>query len=137
MAALRLGMAFASVDIINFLNKIKPPYNINEATQRLALEALTHADQLPEMITEIKEGREYLRHALPKLTVVKKVYPSDANFLLVEVTDANKVYNYLLNKGIVVRNRTSQPGCQNCLRITVGAKQENQTLVSALQAYAA
>ena len=137
MAALRLGMAFASVDIINFLNKIKPPYNINEATQRLALEALNNAGQLPEMIAEIKDGREYLSHALPKLTVVKQVYPSDANFLLVEVTDANKIYKYLLNKGIVVRNRTTQPGCQNCLRITIGTKEENKTLVSALQAYAA
>lgn len=137
MAALRLGMAFGSTEIINFLNKIKPPYNINEATQLMALDALTNAEKLPDMINEIKKSREYLQQELPVLPVVKKVYPSDANFLLVEVTDANKVYQYLLDKGIVVRNRSNQPGCQDCLRISVGKQEENQILLDALQAFSA
>jgi histidinol-phosphate aminotransferase len=135
MAALRLGMAFASTEIIQFLNKIKPPYNINEATQQIALQALENAGSLPAMIAEIKRGRQYLQEALPGLAVVTQVYPSDANFLLVEVSDANQVYDYLLTKGIVVRNRTTQPGCHNCLRISVGTDQENQTLVAALRDY--
>jgi histidinol-phosphate aminotransferase len=135
MAALRLGMAFASPEIIQFLNKIKPPYNINEATQQIALEALGNAGSLPAMIDEIKRGRQFLQEALSALPVVNKVYPSDANFLLVEVTDANQVYDYLLTKGIVVRNRTSQPGCHNCLRISVGTEAENKALVEALRAF--
>jgi len=133
LAALRLGMAFASPEIINFLNKIKPPYNINEATQLLALEALERADQLNGMVSEIKRGRAYLQDTLPKLAQVKKVYPSNANFMLVEVTDANKIYGYLLDKGIVVRNRTTQPGCSNCLRITVGTQAENEKLIQVLE----
>lgn len=135
MAALRLGMAFASPDIIQFLNKIKPPYNINEATQQIALDALDNFEALPEMVAEIKKGRQYLQQELAELPVVSKVYPSDANFLLVEVTDADQVYDYLLSNGIVVRNRTTQPGCLNCLRISVGTEQENQALVEALRAY--
>ncbi|QMU28436.1 histidinol-phosphate transaminase [Adhaeribacter radiodurans] len=135
MAALRLGMAFASEEVISFLNKIKPPYNINEATQQIALEALQNSARLPEMVKEIKESREILVKALKHLPVVKKVYPSDANFILVEVTDANAVYAYLLNNGIVVRNRTTQPGCFNCLRISVGTKSENGKLVTCLKNY--
>lgn len=135
MAALRLGMAFASPEIINFLNKIKPPYNINEATQLIALDALQRAHELPGMIAEINQGRTFLQNTLPQLPVVRKVYPSDANFILVEVTDANDIYNYLLNKGIVVRNRTNQPNCFNCLRISVGTNTENMALVAALKAY--
>lgn len=135
MAALRLGMAFASPDIIQFLNKIKPPYNINEATQQIALDALGNAGRLPGMVKEIIKGRQYLQQTLPGLPVVRKVFPSDANFLLVEVSDANQVYDYLLGQGIVVRNRTTQPGCHNCLRISVGTEKENQALVAALQAY--
>jgi histidinol-phosphate aminotransferase len=136
MAALRLGMAFASPEIISFLNKIKPPYNISEATQLIALDALQRADQLPGMISEINQGREYLIQHLPELEVVEKIYPSDANFLLIQVTDANKIYNYLLSRGIVVRNRTNQLNCFNCLRISVGKASENQALIRALKAYA-
>ncbi|WP_034256959.1 histidinol-phosphate transaminase [Adhaeribacter aquaticus] len=135
MAALRLGMAFASPEIISFLNKIKPPYNINEATQSLALEALDNANRLPEMVKEINQSRNKLMEDLPKLPVVKKVYPSDANFILVEVTDADKVYHYLLEKGIVIRNRTTQPGCHNCVRISVGTRAENEALLEALNAF--
>ncbi|QNF35075.1 histidinol-phosphate transaminase [Adhaeribacter swui] len=133
MAALRLGMAFASEEIISFLNKIKPPYNINEATQEIALQALQNTDRLHQMISEIKENRAELIKNLKKLSVVKKVYPSDANFVLAEVTDANTIYNYLLEAGIVVRNRTTQPGCFNCLRISVGTKEENEKLVKTLK----
>jgi histidinol-phosphate aminotransferase len=88
------------------------------------------------MVDEIKKGRQYLQEALAELPVVIKVYPSDANFLLVEVTDADQVYDHLLTYGIVVRNRTNQPGCYNCLRISVGTEDENKALVEALRAYA-
>ncbi|PIQ21745.1 MAG: histidinol-phosphate transaminase [Cytophagales bacterium CG18_big_fil_WC_8_21_14_2_50_42_9] len=135
LAALRLGMAFASPEIISFLNKIKPPYNISAATQQLALEALAQSDKLGNLISEINQGRQYLQETLPQLSQVKKVYPSEANFLLVEVTDANKIYAYLLENGIVVRNRTTQPGCYNCLRLTVGTQTENRKLVQVLAAF--
>jgi len=135
MAALRLGMAFAAPEIINFLNKIKPPYNISEATQLIAIDALQRANELPDMVTEINRGREYLQRTLTTLPVVQKVYPSSANFILVQVTDADNIYNYLLDKGIVVRNRSNQINCYNCLRITVGTQNENEALVEALTAY--
>ena len=135
LAALRLGMAFASPAIINYLNKIKPPYNINQATQLLALEAINQSEKLGGMVAEIKNERFYLQANLPKVPVVKKVYPSAANFLLVEVTDANKIYEYLLRNGIVVRNRTTQPGCFNCLRLSIGTSIENKELIQVLEAY--
>ena len=132
MAGLRLGMAFASEEIIALLDKIKPPYNINEATQGLAFNALQHTEELAYMIEEIVQEREMLTQALPTLEVVEKVYPSDANFLLVKVKDANGLYTYLLEKGIVVRNRSSLPGCEGCLRISIGTTEENQQLFRAI-----
>jgi histidinol-phosphate aminotransferase len=132
MAGLRLGMAFASKEIISLLDKIKPPYNINEATQELALKALQQTEQLAYMIEEIVQERDMLTQALPTLPVVEKVYPSAANFLLVKVKDANGLYAYLLEKGIVVRNRSSLPGCEGCLRISVGTTEENQQLFRAI-----
>ena len=135
MAGLRLGMAFASEEIIALLDKIKPPYNINEATQELALKALKQTEQLSYMIEEIVQERDMLTLALPTLDAVEKVYPSDANFLLVKVKDANGLYNYLLGKGIVVRNRSSLPGCEGCLRISVGTTEENQELFKAIAAF--
>ncbi|EJF09412.1 histidinol-phosphate transaminase [Pontibacter sp. BAB1700] len=132
MAGLRLGMAFASEEIIALLDKIKPPYNINEATQELALKALEQTEQLAYMIEEIVQEREMLVQALPSLNAVEKVYPSDSNFLLVKVKDANRLYNYLLEQGIVVRNRSSLPGCEGCLRISVGTVDENQQLFQAI-----
>jgi histidinol-phosphate aminotransferase len=135
MAGLRLGMAFASEAIISLLDKIKPPYNINEATQDLALKALQHTEQLADMVEEIVQEREMLIQALPTLSAVEKVYPSDANFLLVKVKDANGMYNYLLEKGIVVRNRSSLPGCEGCLRISIGTTEENQQLFQAMAAF--
>ncbi|WP_347160367.1 histidinol-phosphate transaminase [Pontibacter chitinilyticus] len=135
MAGLRLGLAFASEEIIAVLDKVKPPYNINEATQVLALQALEHTEALRDMVEELKQERELLLLALPSLASVEKVYPSDANFILVKVTDANGMYKYLLDKGIVVRNRSSIPGCEGCLRITVGTLEENQKLLQAMAAF--
>ncbi|WP_162426288.1 histidinol-phosphate transaminase [Pontibacter pudoricolor] len=135
MAGLRLGMAFASEEIIALLDKIKPPYNINEATQELALKALELDEQLKYMVEEIVQERQMLEAALPTLAIVEKVYPSDANFLLVKVKDANKLYSYLLDKGIVTRNRSNVPGCENCLRISIGTTEENQQLYQAIAAF--
>jgi histidinol-phosphate aminotransferase len=135
MAGLRLGMAFASEEIIALLDKIKPPYNINEATQELALKALDQDEQLKYMVEEIVQERQMLKAALPTLALVERVYPSDANFLLVKVKDANALYSYLLDKGIVTRNRSSVPGCENCLRISVGTTEENQQLYQAISEF--
>lgn len=135
MAGLRLGLAFASEEIIGFLNKIKPPYNINEATQKLALQALQHTEGLRDMVEEIVQERELLMLALPNLPTVEKVYQSDANFILIKVKDADGLYNYLLNKGIVVRNRSTIKGCEGCLRISVGTLEENQQLLKAISEF--
>jgi histidinol-phosphate aminotransferase len=135
MAGLRLGLAFASAEIIAVMDKIKPPYNINEATQELALQALTRTEALKDMVEEIVQERVLLMQALPALATVEKVFPSDANFILVKVRDANGLYSYLLDKGIVVRNRSGLPGCEGCLRITVGTLEENQNLLQAIAAY--
>jgi histidinol-phosphate aminotransferase len=133
LAGLRLGMAFASESIIDIYNKVKPPYNINQATQELALKALDEVEQVNDMIKAIVTMREGLIKSLGHLPVVKKIYPSDANFLLVKVTDARSVYNYLLGKQIVVRDRSRVELCEDCLRITVGTENENKELITALQ----
>lgn len=135
MAGLRLGTAFASGLIIEVLHKIKPPYNISAPVQQLALTALAEEEQAEKTINEIVLQREWLSAALSDLLIVEKVYPSAANFLLVKVQDADAIYNYLLKHGIVVRNRTTQPGCENCLRITVGSRSENSQLITTLQQY--
>lgn len=132
LAALRIGMAFASEEIINIMNRIKPPYNINQASQELALKALENVEEVNEMIREIVKGRQWLEEQLPALEVVKKVYPSDANFLLVQVTEPLKIYQYLLEKGIVVRDRSRVELCEGCLRITVGTPDENVKLINSL-----
>lgn len=135
LAALRLGMTLASVEIVDILNKIKPPYNINAATQELALKALDNLEDVNAMIQNIVDEREVLASALNNLTIVKQVYPSDANFLLVKVTDANSIYQFLKEKGTVVRNRSNVILCDNCLRITVGTEAENKELLKQLQTY--
>lgn len=132
LAALRLGMAFASEEIIETLNRIKPPYNINQATQELVLKALEEVEQVNDMITELVQMREALKGVFEKIPLIEKVYPSDANFLLVKVKGAKKIYSYLLNKGIVVRDRSNVKLCDDCLRITVGTEQDNTALVDAL-----
>ncbi len=132
LAALRLGMAFASVDIITILNKVKPPYNINQASQELAIKALEEVGQVNDMIKEIVAMRDALTEVFSSLPFVEKVYPSDANFLLVKIKEARKVYEYLLTRGIVVRDRSNVTLCDSCLRITIGTEKENTILVDAL-----
>lgn len=135
LAALRLGMAFASQEIINWLNKIKPPYNINQATQELALQALEETGQVNDMIKEIVAMRDELANVFRRMPLVQHVYPSDANFLLVKVRNAHEVYEYLLEQGIVVRDRSKVQLCEGCLRITIGTEAENTVLVDAMIEY--
>ncbi|WP_192820834.1 histidinol-phosphate transaminase [Rufibacter sp. LB8] len=137
MAGLRLGMAFASPEIIGYLNKIKPPYNINAVTQELVTAALDKTTQLQEMLQVITSERQRVMAAFESLALIEKIYPSDANFVLVQVPNANALYAYLLERGVVVRNRSSQPGCANCLRITIGTPSENDHLLDSLRAFAA
>ena len=132
LAALRLGMAFASEEIIEVLGRVKPPYNINQATQDLALQALQEVGQVNDMIQELVQMREALKEVFEKLPIVEKVYPSDANFLLVKMKEARRIYDYLLTKEIVVRDRSNVKLCEDCLRITVGTEQDNTALVDAL-----
>lgn len=132
LAALRLGMLFASAEIVTWLNKIKPPYNINQATQELALKALEEVGQVNDMIRQIVSMREQVAKQLVELPIVEKVYPSDANFLLVKVKDPLKTYEYLLADGIVVRDRSRVKLCEGCLRITIGTEDENQKLLERL-----
>lgn len=137
LAGLRLGMAFASEAIIEVYDKVKPPYNIGQATQELALKALEEVGQVNDMIRTLVRLREELSAALAAMPVVLKVYPSDANFLLVKTTDAHGLYEYLLTAGIVVRDRSKVQLCEGCLRITVGTAGENAELLSALKSWRA
>lgn len=137
LAALRVGIGFASTEIIKVMNKVKPPYNINQASQDLVLQALEEVGQVNDMIREIVAQRGELEKTLPALPVVQQVYPSDANFLLVRVTDAKAIYQYLLQEGIVVRDRSNVTLCEGCLRITVGTAGENEALIKSLKKYAA
>jgi histidinol-phosphate aminotransferase len=133
LAGLRVGMAFASEAIIDILNKVKPPYNISQATQELVLKALDEVGQVNEMIRMLVEMREQLSRDLAVLPNVITVYPSDANFLLVKTTDARGIYERLLEEGIVVRDRSKVELCEGCLRITVGTEQENAELLRSLR----
>ncbi|MEC3878434.1 histidinol-phosphate transaminase [Parapedobacter sp. 10938] len=132
LAALRLGMAFASEEIIEVFNKIKPPYNINQATQELALAALDRVDQVNEWIKTTVAEREKLSDALRSFDFVTHVYPSDANFILVKTSDPRALYEYLVGESIIVRDRSKVELCAGCLRLTVGTPEENTTLVAAL-----
>ncbi|MBQ6965902.1 MAG: histidinol-phosphate transaminase [Bacteroidaceae bacterium] len=134
-AGIRLGMAFASTDIISLFNKVKYPYNVNVLTQKKAMEILGNATLLQRHISMVLEERDTLLKSLAFLPICKKVYPTDANFILVKVTDADGIYKYLVSKGIVVRNRTHVHLCGDCLRITVGTKDENTKLLAALRQY--
>lgn len=133
MAGIRLGMCFASAEIIATLNKIKPPYNINELTQAKAIEGLSKMTLINSQIASLLEQRDILVKALDEVRFIEKVYPSEANFVMVKVDDANKRYQQLIENGIVIRNRTTQPLCENCLRLTVGTKEENRRLVENLK----
>jgi histidinol-phosphate aminotransferase len=132
LAGARLGMCFANPKIIKYLNRIKPPYNVNNLTQQTALETLKNYDKVKNQIKLILEERSKLAVALEEVSWVEKVYPSEANFLLVKVDDANKRYLELLDQKIVVRNRHNQPGCENCLRFSIGTPAENILLVNTL-----
>ena len=135
LAGLRLGMAFASEEIIEVFNKIKPPYNVNQATQTLAIEALDKVYMVNNWIRDTVKERGNLSNILEELPCVDRVYPSDANFILVKTDDAPGIYNYLTSKGIVVRDRSKVELCEGCLRITVGTIEENKELISVLKSY--
>lgn len=133
MAGIRLGICYASEVIISTLNKIKPPYNVNELTQQRALERLGDPNIVKNQVNAILNERAAMIEALKSISFISKIYPTDANFVLVKVDDATERYNQLIEKGIVVRNRTNQPLCENCLRLTVGTSMENKKLINALK----
>ena len=132
LAGIRLGLCFASAEIISVLNKIKPPYNVNELTQQKALERVLDTKAISDEISNILKERAVLIEALEKVDFVNHIYPTEANFVLAKVDDATKRYNQLLEKGVVIRNRTTQALCENTLRFTVGTPQENQILIQTL-----
>ena len=131
LAAVRIGIAFSNPEVIKYLNRIKPPYNISTLNQEAALNKLTYGELIRDQVCEIKKERERLSTGLAKLDIVYRVFPSDANFLLINVKNANYIYNYLVNNAIIVRNRSSL--IDNCLRITIGTRDENDTLLKALK----
>ncbi|NND79286.1 MAG: histidinol-phosphate transaminase [Maribacter sp.] len=133
MAGIRLGLCFASKEIIAVLNKIKPPYNVNQLTQERALSQILKSDLIKLEIVEILEQKSALLKVLSEIDFIERIYPSDANFVLVKVDNANRRYRQLLDRGLVVRNRTNQPLCENTLRFTIGTKSENLKLISALK----
>lgn len=133
MAGIRLGICYASKVITSVLNSIKPPYNINHLTQQTAIQQLKSEGLIQTQIETIKSERNKLYKELENLSFVNTLYPSDANFILVQVDDANRRYNQLVENGIIIRNRTNQPLCENSLRLTVGTQQENQQLISVLK----
>jgi histidinol-phosphate aminotransferase len=129
MAGIRLGMGFSNIKIVNYINKIKPPYNINLLTEKRALKELKNIDSIKANIKIILEERNKLIDSLNELSFVKKVFPSDSNFILVKVDDADLRYKQLIEKGIVLRNRSKELLCDNCLRITIGTPDENKLLI--------
>ena len=133
MAGIRLGSGFASAEIITVLKKIKPPYNINKLTQERALELLADEITYQKQLAAIIQAREQLLNNLSQLSYIKKIYPTDANFILIKVDDADKCYHELIDRGIVVRNRTMHKHCKNCLRITVGTEEENSILLTEMK----
>jgi len=132
LAGIRLGICYASAEVISVLNKIKPPYNVNELTQLRALERLNDEAKIKNEITSIIAQRTELLKVLNEVSFVEKIYPTEANFILIKVDNANKRYGELIAKGIVIRNRTTQPLCENTLRLTIGTSEENKKLMEAL-----
>ena len=132
-AAIRLGMAFASKEIINIYNKVKYPYNVNLLTQQQAINRLNNTYDVEQWVKMLLQERDRLISAFAELKICEKVYPTDANFFLAKVTDAQRIYDYLVEQGIIVRNRTRISLCQNCLRVTIGTKEENNELLGALR----
>ena len=134
-AGLRLGVAYASKEIIDFYNKVKYPYNINAITQEKAIEALNKYNEVTAWVSELIESREKLAKDLNSFDCVKHIYPSDANFLLIKVNDPDKLYNHLCDNGIIVRNRNRVEKCAGCLRITIGTTEENSQLLNEIKIY--
>lgn len=134
-AAIRMGMAFASEEIINIYNKVKYPYNVNLLTQQQALTRLNDVNAVEQWVKLLLQERERMIVAFEELPICEKVYPTDANFFLAKVSDAQSIYDYLVNKGIIVRNRTRITLCNNCLRVTIGTKNENNELLGAMRVY--
>jgi histidinol-phosphate aminotransferase len=134
-AAIRLGMAFASKEIVSIYNKVKYPYNVNLLTQKQAMEALRDPFQVDKWVKILLQERRRMMESFCLLPICEKVYPTDANFFLAKMTDATSIYNYLVERGIIVRNRSRVTLCNNCLRITIGTKTENNELLSALRQY--
>jgi histidinol-phosphate aminotransferase len=133
LAGLRLGICYASEEILQILNRVKYPYNVNSITQQRAIDALTNYQETEKRISELVSERKRLEMKLNKITIVKKIYPSDANFLLVKTDNAKAAYQKLLDNGIIVRDRSSVIHCDNCLRITVGTPHENDQLIKVLK----
>ncbi|MGB0892428.1 MAG: histidinol-phosphate transaminase [Flavobacteriaceae bacterium] len=133
LAGIRLGICYASTEIISVLNKIKPPYNVNKLTQEVALKALQNQEKVDIEIKEIITERKLLIKELKSISIIDKIFNSDANFVLAKVDDANKIYQELLQKGIVVRNRSNQVLCENCLRFSIGTPLENKLLINTLK----
>ncbi len=132
-AAIRLGMAFASQEIIGLFNKVKYPYNVNLLTQNKALEALKNLEQVDQWVNMLLRERSHLMKAVEQLPICEKVFPADANFFLARITHAQQVYDYLVEQGIIVRNRSRVTLCNDCLRITIGSRSENTELLAALR----
>lgn len=135
LAGIRLGMAFSNPQIIQLLNKVKPPYNVNVLSQEVALKALKQADKTQQAIQNIKTERQKLVKILAQFSFIQKIYPSDANFILIKIDQANLLYQYLVEQGIIIRNRSKLEHCQGCLRISIGTPQQNKTLVQTLKKY--
>ena len=134
-AAIRLGMAFASKEIIALYNKVKYPYNVNMLTQQQATNALSSRKDIEDWVRLLLQERTRMMRAFLDLPICEKVYPSDANFFLAKMSDAQAIYDYLVDKGIIVRNRTRVTLCNECLRITIGTKSENTELLGALRSF--
>jgi histidinol-phosphate aminotransferase len=132
LANLRLGIAYASTQIIEIFNKVKPPYNVNGLSQQLAIEALNNVEKKNKYVQDIIAEREKLVKELKKISFIEKIYPSDANFLLVKTPNGNLIYDKLIASKVIVRNRSNVPLCENCLRITVGTPEENKKLIDEL-----
>lgn len=135
LAGLRVGLAFADPEVIDLLNRIKPPYNVSEIAQRAVLRALKNKRTMRRRVAAIIAGREKLRRELAQLEIIRRIYPTDANFVLAKTVDAGRIYRFLLDHGIVVRNRHNVAMCAGCLRFTVGTPDENKSLIRALKRY--
>jgi len=135
LASLRIGMAFASEALIKILNRIKPPYNISGLTQQKVLESLDHAERKDEFVSRILLEKTFLEDQLSRISFIHHIYPSAANFLLMQVTDAKKIYRFLIEEQIIVRDRSKVVLCEECLRITVGTREENESLITSLKKY--